>query len=104
MEWPACYAAFLDGAPADLQPDQVIVQQIFSSGARNLVVDTDTDILTKEELAKHKEAVTAAILTELKTWQHYGCFSRKARRAARNTVDVRWVIKWKKVVGDDGRE
>ena len=77
-EWPACYAAFLNDAPADLLPDQVVIQKIYNSGAHATVIETDTGILTKEELNTHKEAVTAAILTELQTWQKYGCFSRKA--------------------------
>ena len=104
LEFPACYAALIDDAPRDLAPNQVIVQQIFSSGARKTVVETDTDILTPEELHKHKEAVVAAILAELKTWQHYGCFSRKARRNAKNIIDVRWVIKWKYVRDENGQE
>ena len=68
------------------------------------MVETDTDILTQQELSQHKEAVTAAMLDELKTWQKYGCFSRKARKSARNTIDVRWVLKWKKTLDDNGRE
>ena len=104
LEFPACYAALISDAPQDLAANQVVVQQIFSSGARKTVVETDTDILTPDELHKHKEAVVAAILAELKTWQHYGCFSRKARRNAKNIIDVRWVIKWKYVRDEHGQD
>ena len=35
------------------------------------------------------------MLKELQTWAELKCFSRKARREARNVIDVRWVIKFK---------
>ena len=35
------------------------------------------------------------MLKELQTWATLKCFSRKARKNARNIIDVRWVVKFK---------
>ena len=69
---------------------------------KKTVSDRDTDDLTKEELITHRDAVTAAIAKELKTWQHYKCFSRRPKQGARNVIDCRWVIKWQFVQNDSG--
>ena len=31
----------------------------------------------------------------MQTWAKFGCFSRKLRKAAKNVIDSRWVLKWK---------
>ena len=59
------------------------------------IIERDTDLLTTDELVRHREEVVAATVAELMTWNKHGCFSRKSRRNARNIVDCKWVIKWK---------
>ena len=60
---------------------------------KKAVIERDTDLLTSDEVYKHREEVSAAILAELKTWLKYKCFERRKRSIARNIVDCKWVIK-----------
>ena len=59
-----------------------IVQQHFLVN-RKIVVERDTDLLTRDELKQHEEEVAAAILAELKTWIKYEYFSRRKKSTAR---------------------
>ena len=68
---------------------------------KKLVIERDTDLVTRDELVAHKSEVQAAICKELQTWQKYGCFSRQPRHGARNIVDCKWVIKWKQEILPD---
>ena len=47
---------------------------------KKMVVERDTDLLTREELVKHRLEVIAAIVAELKTWLKYKCFCRSVWR------------------------
>ena len=62
---------------------------------RQEVVQRDDDILTPTQLKEHWPEIQKAMLKELQTWAKLKCFSRRARRQARNIIDVRWVIKFK---------
>ena len=62
---------------------------------KKTVIERNTDDLTREELITHREAVTSAIATVLKTWQQYEYFSVHAKQGARNVIDCRWVTKCK---------
>ena len=59
---------------------------------KKAVIERDTDLLTPEEIAKFDKEVVAAMITELKTWLKYGCFTRRKRSEARNIVDCKWVL------------
>ena len=85
--------AFLFNQPTP-QAGEVLVLKI-SQAQKKTVIERDTDLLTKQELRIHKDAVKMAMLRELKTWAGLKCFSRKLRRHAKNIVDSRWVYKWK---------
>ena len=50
----------------------------------------------------HCELVVTATATELKTWQHYKCFSRRPRVQANHVIYCRWAIKWNFVEQQDG--
>jgi hypothetical protein len=45
---------------------------------KKAVIERDTDLLTSDEVYKHREEVTAAILAELKTWLKFKCFEHRA--------------------------
>ena len=64
---------------------------------KKAVIDTDVDLLTSNEYRIHAKAVASAMLEELKIWIQHECFTRRARKGARNILDVRWDGKWKKV-------
>ena len=81
--------------PRAPRENEVLVQEIYLSGARRTVVQRDDDILTAEELRIHAKEVAASMLSELKTWAKLKCFSRRKRAGAKNIIDCRWVIKWK---------
>ena len=68
---------------------------------KKTVIEHNTDNLTRKEPITHRDLVISAIATVLKTWQHYACFSHRAKQGARKVIDCRLVIKWKFVL-DDG--
>ena len=91
-----------DVGPEELMKNiSAYVEQHFLVNKKS-VIERDTDLLTQDELITHKDEVTAAIITELKTWLKYECFKRRARKTARNIVDCKWVIKWKQELLPDG--
>ena len=55
------------------------------------------DNLFQDDLIQYAKLVNGAKLEELKRWQSLGCFVRMPRSKAKNKVDGRWVLKWKKV-------
>ena len=88
----------------DIKPeaDEVVVLKVQHKAGKagklmrkQIVVVKDDDLLTPDEIIKHKAEIEAAILEELKTWAKYKCFSRKDRNKAHNIIDCRWVLKWK---------
>ena len=76
--------------------------QVGPNTMRQEVVQRDDDILTPAQLKEHWPEVRKAMLKELQTWAKLKCFSRRARKTARNIIDVRWVIKfeWEIPTGD----
>ena len=72
--------------------------------AQKAVIERDTDLLTNEELVKCRPEIESAILKELETWTKFKCFSRKARRLAKNVIDTRWVLKWKWIKDSEGKQ
>jgi hypothetical protein len=95
VEYPAENAYLLD-LPRKPESGEIAILRIYlAAGAKKAVIERDTDLLTNEELAAHKEEVKAAILAELATWAKYECFSPKKRSVARNIIDSRFVFKWK---------
>ena len=63
------------------------------SQEQEVVIDTDVDLLTSNEYRIRAKAVASAMLEELKIWIQHECFTRRARKGARNILDVRWVGK-----------
>ena len=79
--------------------DEVVEIRFYEAHTRKAVIDRSDDLLTKEELIEHGDAVLQSILNELKTWQGFNCFCRRSRAAAPCVIDTKWVHKWKLVKG-----
>ena len=45
--------------------NEIVVEYIYLSGPKKLVIERDTDILTGQEIQDHQKEVQAAMLTEL---------------------------------------
>ena len=69
------------------------------SGQTKVVVERETNILAIEEAHQHEDEVRKAIYDELVRWNQRGGFKRFPKKQARNVLDSRWVLKWKKVDG-----
>eukprot|EP00438_Fugacium_kawagutii_P025194 Skav218080 [mRNA] locus=scaffold3382:13254:23272:- [translate_table: standard] len=78
-----------------LQDDEMFTIKVYNTVSKVEVVKRASDILSKDELLKHKDKVEAAILDELKIWDGYGCFKMVPRKGAHNIIDSRFVAKWK---------
>ena len=63
----------------------------------SVVIKSEFDTFTKDELFNHAKLVNEAKLDELKRWHSLNCFRRMPRKKATNNVDGTWVLKWKKV-------
>jgi len=81
--------------PRKPEPGEIVLLQVGPNTMRQEVVQRDDDILTPAQLKEHWPEVRKAMLKELQTWATLKCFSRKARKSARNIIDVRWVVKFK---------
>ena len=79
--------------------DEVVEVRLYEGHTRKAVIDRSDDLLTKEELLEHADAVVQATIDELKTWQGFDCFQRRQRSEAPCVIDVKWVHKWKLVKG-----
>ena len=98
------WGPMFDDLPREAEEGETILLRVYlNSPVKKTVIERDTDDLTREELVLHRDMVITAIATELKTWHHYKCFSRRKRAGARNVIDCRWVIKWKFVQQPDGQ-
>ena len=53
---------------------------------KKVMIEQDTDLLTHEEILKHRN--------ELRTWIDHNCFKRHPRKGANIIVDVLWVMNW----------
>ena len=82
--------------------DRVAVTKCYLANKKT-VVETQTDLVTRDELVKHRTEVMASILNELQTWLKFQCFERRPRYGARNIMDCKWVIKWKLEILPDGK-
>ena len=86
------------GAGCLAASDEVVVTSYNSTtDTQSSIIVKDFDILTPAELHKHQPKVYAAKLKEITNLQALGCFTRMPLSAARNRVDVKWVLKWKLV-------
>ena len=61
------------------------------------VINRECNNLSADDILLHATEVNKAKLEELKRWHDMKCFKRTKRHSARNNVDGKWVIKWKKV-------
>ena len=100
LSFPDPYWKLVPNLPPDiystLQPgDELVFATNQKLGFKKAVIGRETDNLTPEEIRYFAAEVASAILTELKTWRKYDCFSRRLRKGAENVIDVRWVLKWK---------
>ena len=78
-----------------LKDDETLAIRIYHATSKVEVVKRASDILTPEELVRHRAEVEQAILNELKIWNDFGCFRLAPRAGATNIIDSRFVSKWK---------
>ena len=78
-----------------LEEDEMFAVRIYNTVSKVEVIKRASDLLSKEEMIKHKDKVEAAILEELKIWNNYGCFKMVPRKGAVNIIGSRFVAKWK---------
>ena len=83
------------GDPSHLALDEMYSIKIYNTVSKVEVIKRASDLLTKEEMVRHKPQVEAAILEELKIWNSYNCFKMVPRKGAVNIIDSRFVAKWK---------
>ena len=90
----------LEGLSRMPNADEHAELRVYETHSRKVVIERSDDLLTADELTRHRQAVTQATLDELKTWQGFRCFRRRPRSEAPCVIDVRWVYKWKFVKGE----
>ena len=73
--------------------------RMYEAHTRKAVIDRTDDLLTPDEVRERGAEVTQAILSELRTWQGFGCFRRRPRAEAPCVIDAKWIYKWKYVKG-----
>ena len=96
IEWlvlPEISSCFGDSSM--LQQDEMYANRIYNTGSKTEVIKRGADLLTREELIKHKPKVDEAILEEFRVWNSYDCFKMVPRKGAEHIIDSRSVAKWK---------
>jgi hypothetical protein len=61
------------------------------------VIDDTLNTPTHQEAMQNAKEVTQAMRDELGRWCKLKAWTRHSRAASRNTLDARWVIKWKMI-------
>ena len=72
---------------------------LMDESTSNANIKKEFDILTPQEQTEHATEVKAGKYREVNDLYELGCFRRKPLKDARNTIEVKWVIKWKLVDG-----
>ena len=57
---------------------ECLVFKIDDPKKKKMGIESDTDLLTPQEIVHHDEEVQAPTVDELKTWLKYECFSRES--------------------------
>ena len=57
---------------------ECLVFKIDNPKKKKMDIESDTDLLTPQEIVHHDKEVQAPTGDELKTWLKYGCFSRES--------------------------
>ena len=83
----------------DFEDGTLITICFYGSEARSVIIERDTDNLTKEEKDKHKKELTAARTEELLRWTGFKAFHRRPRMGSQNLIDCTWVDKWEYCTG-----
>ena len=81
----------------------VLVYQI-NKHRVSAVIRREFDNLTPQHVKDNREAVEEAQLDELNRWHKLEVFRRKPRHECKNLGDGTWVLKWKSVKDEHGRE
>ena len=63
------------------------------------VIEREMNILSADEIRKHKSAADKAKIAELMRWSNRKVFERIRRSQSSNCVTSRWVMKWKLIRG-----
>ena len=101
-----------DMAPIILNEDQhnrleegdVATMRVYvTADTKRAVVVKEDDLLSKKDFAAHFSEVTTATISELKIWLDNSCFKPCLLKDARNVMTSRYVAKWKKIKGKDGK-
>ncbi|CAE7308690.1 RE2, partial [Symbiodinium pilosum] len=93
--WAKCF----EGLTRLPNADEHVEWRFYQNHTRKAVIERTDDLLTSQEKIEHAAEVTQAILDELRTWQSFKCFTRRAKKSAPCVIDVKWVLKWKHIKG-----
>ena len=93
------YCKCVEGLSRMPSENEHVEIRMYEAHTRKAVIDRTDDLLTPEEVQQNAAEVTQAVMNELKTWQGFKCFRRRARKDAPCIIDAKWVYKWKYVQG-----
>ena len=94
------HCKLIEGLEREPGEHECVELRMYEAHTRKAVIDRSDDLLTADEVRDHAAEVTKAILSELRTWQSFKCFKRRARVEAPCIIDAKWVYKWKYVQGE----
>jgi len=65
------------------------------NGSPQIVVERENNVLTLAEAREHESECIEAMFLEVKRWYDLDTFKRRAASESFNTLESRWVLKWK---------
>ena len=81
---------------ADVLEGNSLVLEVSEDGIQNKSIATNPGNPTKEELLENRSRASEGQLQEINGLDDLKCFKRLPRKQAKNIVDTRWVITWKR--------
>ena len=66
---------------------------------KTAVIERDLSELSSTELRDNQSKVDKSMAKEWASWNDHGSFKPRLRSKAKNTIDARWLHKWKMIDG-----
>ena len=85
--------------PRKPEPDEIVVLEVHPT-KYSYNIERELPVLTKAEEAQYSKELEASMAKEWKSWNDYESFVPIRKSKAFNTIDARWVHKFKIVEGE----
>ncbi|CAE7314416.1 RE2, partial [Symbiodinium necroappetens] len=98
LEFSQQAAKYLAAFDRQLESNETLVMNM--SGEVESVIERANNILTRQEALENVDRCRRAMVKELLRWNGHKAWLRGSKASARNTLQSKWVLKWKNIQGE----